>query len=247
MSHRMLFLGVYGMEMVECGGALALNAEAGGRSFASIMLAKSQMQTELQAAAQVLGVEKVYFNEFERGDIDLRREYKLALVRIIRETKPDIIITQDPEHSYEDLDPDRRPAMLLLLEAIALAGRDYGLEEMPELEPHPVATVYYMSPQTPNCTISLASVWEKKERAMDCLSAQMTFSGHHFSERLSVQEQQAIHPQFAELTPTQRGREVQRAMDRALYLHSGLGSHSRFALAEPYRRQGLMELERLIP
>ncbi len=245
MSQRMLFIGVYGMEMVECGGALAINVNNGGRSFASVMLAREEMKQQLRRAAGVLGVERIDFNDFERGGIDLRHEYKLALVRVIRETQPDIIITQDPEHSFDDLDPDRRPAMLLILEAIALAGRDFGLDAMPELAPHPVPTLYYMSPKHPNCSVSLAEVWQQKEEAMDCLVAQMTFSGEHFSERLSAAEQHALHPRFTELSMQQRGREVQRAMDRALYLHTGLVSHSRFALAEPYRRHGIMELSAL--
>ncbi|SDJ50960.1 N-acetylglucosaminyl deacetylase, LmbE family [Ferrimonas sediminum] len=247
MSQRILLLGVYGMEMVECGGALAINAANGGHSFASIMLARPEMQRDLHQAAEVLGIEQLFFNEFERGGVDLRPDYKLALCRVIRQTRPDIIITQDPQHSFEDLDPDRRPAMGLILEAIALAGRDYGLEAMPELQPHPVATLYYMSPSQPNCSVSLATVWQKKEQAMDCLSSQMTFSGQHFSERLSEQEQQALCPGFAELpSDYHKGREVQRAMDKALHLHTGLGSHSRFALAEPYRRQGLFELNELM-
>ncbi|HBH13189.1 MAG TPA: GlcNAc-PI de-N-acetylase, partial [Clostridiales bacterium] len=36
MPKRMLLLGVYGMELVECGGALAINVQKGGVSFASI-------------------------------------------------------------------------------------------------------------------------------------------------------------------------------------------------------------------
>ncbi|MBY6185855.1 PIG-L family deacetylase [Marinobacter hydrocarbonoclasticus] len=246
MSERILFIGVYGMEMVECGGALAINARNGGHSFASVMLAREEMKAQLRRAASVLGVERVDFNDFERGGIDLRHEYKLTLVKVIRETRPDIIITQDPEHSFDDLDPDRRPAMLLILEAIALAGRDFGLDAMPELAPHPVPTIYYMSPKNPNCCVSLAEVWQQKEEAMDCLAAQMTYSGEHFTERLSAAEQLAIHPHFSDLPMQQRGREVQRAMDRALYLHTGLVCHSRYALAEPYRRHGMMELPALM-
>jgi N-acetylglucosamine malate deacetylase 1 len=41
------------------------------------------------------------------------------------------VITQDPEHSQHDLDPDRRPAMTLLLESLALAARDFALDAMP--------------------------------------------------------------------------------------------------------------------
>ncbi|EOA8958757.1 PIG-L deacetylase family protein [Vibrio harveyi] len=246
MSQRILFLGVYGMEMIECGGALAINAQQGGGSYASIMLASGIMRDELKNSAKELGLSKVYFNNFQSGNINLSKESKLELIKVIRSVRPDIIITQDPEHSFEDLDPDRRPAMLLLFEAIALAGRSYGLTELPDLEPFSVPTIYYMNPKLPNCCLSISSVLEVKERAMDCLSTQMRFSGKYFSERLDTQEQLAIHSEFNILTVEQKGREVQRAMDRALYLHTGLLSHGRFALAEPYRRKGLIELECLI-
>ncbi|MCK8046448.1 GlcNAc-PI de-N-acetylase [Shewanella sp. 1CM18E] len=247
MGQRILFLGVYGMEIVECGGALAINAQKGGQSFASVMLAKEMMKTELQDAATVLGINKLYFNDFERGGIDLRKEYKVELVRVIRETKPDIIITQCPEHSYEDLDPDRRPAMMLILESIALASRDFALAELPDLAPHPVATIYYMNPKTPNCSISLASVMHLKNKAMDCLTIQMQFSGEHFSQCLSQDERTAINPQFDSLSFVERGRAVQQAIDNSLYFYNGIGSHSKFVIAEPYRRHGIMELEELMP
>ncbi|TXT44093.1 MAG: LmbE family protein, partial [Spirochaetes bacterium] len=153
MGKTILLLGVYGMEMVECGGALAVNAQKGGRSFASIMLAGKQMKENCLKAAEILGVEKVFFNEFQRGEVDLRHDYKIALIKVIRETKPDIVITQDPEHVLHDLDPDRRPAMTLILEALALASRDYALDETPDLSPHPIPNIYYMSPVNPNCTL----------------------------------------------------------------------------------------------
>lgn len=37
---NMLLIGVYGMEVVECGGALAKNARAGGRSSTTILVAR---------------------------------------------------------------------------------------------------------------------------------------------------------------------------------------------------------------
>ena len=43
-------------------------------------------------AAEVLGVEKVYFNNFVSGEVNFDRASKVALVRVIREVKPDIII-----------------------------------------------------------------------------------------------------------------------------------------------------------
>ena len=246
MGLRMLLLGVYGMEMVECGGALALNVKNGGQSFASIMLAGEQTRKDVTKAAEVLGVEKVYFNDFTAGEVNFDRASKVTLVRVIREVKPDIIITQDPEHCQIDLDPDRRPAMTLLQEAIALASRNFALDEMPGLEPHPIPTIYYMSPLNPNCILNVASVWKQKEGGMDVLESQMNFSGHHYEKNLAPEELEVICPGFDKLeTYYEKGRKVHAAVDRALHMYHGICGHGSFALAEHYRKEGLFEFKEL--
>lgn len=246
MGKTILLLGVYGMEMVECGGALAINAKNGGESYASIMLAGEQTQKDVLKAQEVLGVKKVYFNEFERGMVDLRYEYKVKLIKVIREVKPDIIITQDPEHVLHDLDPDRRPAMTLILEAIALASRDFALEDTPGLAPHPIPKIYYMSPLNPNCTVNVAEVWDLKEKGMDVLEAQMEFSGHHFEKNLSSKELDVLVPGFKDLDSYyKKGRMAHSQIDRAIHMYYGVGGHGNFALAEPYRFDGKFEFDEL--
>jgi LmbE family N-acetylglucosaminyl deacetylase len=241
-----LLLGVYGMEMVECGGALALNARNGGNSYASIMLAGNQMKENCLKAADILGVKKVFFNGFERGSVDLRHEYKMELIKVIRETKPDVVITQDPEHILHDLDPDRRPAMTLILEALALASREYAMDETPGLDPHPVPKIYYMSPVNPNCTINIAEVWDLKEKGMDVLVSQMEFSGHHFETNLSSRELEILSPGFTSMeTYYQKGRSVHASIDKAIHMFYGVGGHGNFALAEPYRFEGKFEFSEL--
>lgn len=246
MGKRVLLLGVYGMEMVECGGALAVNARSGGESFASIMLAGNQMKANCLKAADILGVKKVYFNGFERGEVDLRHDYKVELIKVIREIRPDIVITQDPEHVMQDLDPDRRPAMTLILESLALASRDYVMDATPGLEPHPIPKIYYMSPVNPNCTINVADVWDLKEKGMDVLVSQMEFSGKHFETNLSAKELDILAPGFAGLKSYyEKGRTVHSAIDKAIHMFYGVGGHGSFALAEPYRFEGKFEFTEL--
>ena len=246
MSNRILLLGVYGMEVVECGGALAKNVQEGGKSYASIMLSREETRPQVREAAGVLGVE-VFFTDFTAGEVQVDPPSKKKLIRVIRETKPDLIITQDPEHSYDDLDPDRRLAMLLILESIALAARDYALEDMPDLKPHPIPTIYYMTPENPNCIIDIAPVWELKERAMDKLTSQMAFSGSHYRQYYQPEHLEFIVPGWHELTDDySRGREIHRQMDRVVHMHQGAAAHSHFAIAESYRRQGLFHLDRLL-
>lgn len=246
MGKRILLLGVYGMEMVECGGALAINVKNGGESYASIMLAGKQMRENVLQAAEILGVKKVFFNNFQRALVEPNYECKVELCKVIREVKPDIIITQDPEHCMHDLDPDRRPAMTLILEAIALASRDFALDKTPGLEPHPIPKIYYMSPMNPNCTVNIADVWDLKEKGMDVLVSQFEFSGRHFEERLSKKELEILAPGFFELDSYyKKGRAVQSAIDRAIHMYYGVGDHGNFALAEPYRFEGKFEFDEL--
>ncbi len=119
-SPTLLLLAVYGMEVVEAGGALARHADAGGRAHAHVMLSREASRPEVRRAAAHLGVE-VTFGDFAMGEVAVDVPSKIALVRVLREHRPHVVITQDPEHSAHDLDPDRRPAMTLLLESLALA------------------------------------------------------------------------------------------------------------------------------
>jgi LmbE family N-acetylglucosaminyl deacetylase len=169
-------------------------------------------------------------------------KHKVELIRVIRETKPDCVITQDTEHCVHDLDPDRRPAMTLILEAIALASREFALQDMPGLEPRPIPKIYYMSPLNPNCTVDVAEVWDLKERGMDALSSQMEFSGMHFEQKMKRKELEVLAPGFFEAPDYYaKGRMVHKSIDRAVHMYYGAGGHGNFALAEPYRYEGLFE------
>ena len=241
-----LLLGVYGMEVVECGGALSKNAKAGGQSHAFMMLSREESRPQVRKAAEVLGVQ-IAFGDFKGGEVQVDVPSKKQLIRAIRETRPDILITQDPEHSLHDLDPDRRPAMTLILESVALAARDFAVDEL-NLEPHPVPTIYYMTPHHPNCIVDISDVWDLKERAMDQLESQMRFSGRMFQRYYQEEHLRHIVPNWETLIDDySRGREVHRQLDRVTHLHNGMGSHSHFAFAEAYRRDGMFHLDQLMP
>lgn len=244
---NLLLIGVYGMEIVECGGALAKNARAGGRSSATILLSREASRTQVRSAADVLSTQ-VQFAGLTAGEVEVSPASKKILIRTVREVKPDVIITQDPEHSYHDLDPDRRLAMLLILEAIALAARDYAVDELGGHAPHPVPTLYYMTPHHPNCIVDVSDVWDLKEAAMDKLESQLTFSGQMFPTYYREEHLRLIAPNWDQLkSDRDKGREVHRQLDRATHLHNGAGNHSHFALAEAYRREGRFHLDNLIP
>jgi len=244
-GQRILILATYGMEIVECGGALAKNVRAGGTSHAAVLLARDPSKPYVRSASEVLGVQ-ARFLDFASGTVTPDVPSKTTLVRVIREIRPDIVICQDPEHSFEDLDPDRRQAMILYLEALALAARDFALEEMPGLAPHPIPTVYYMTPSRPNCLVNVADVWELKERAMAQLRTQMAFSAQMLRHTIGEEGVRVIAGPGPWAEDADLGAALHREMDRAFHLYHGMLTHGRFALAEPYRRDGKFHLDRLV-
>lgn len=239
-----LALATFGLEIVECGGALTLNGDHGGRSEAAVLLARAESRPQITRAGEALNV-PVRFLDGTYGEVEPSVEMKCRIISVVRELRPDIVITQDPEHSFQDLDPDRRPAMILYLEALALAGRDWKVPECGGHPPHVVRTIYYMTPHHPNCVVDVAPAWERKERALDALGGQLAFSGlmyrKQFGDGLA-----AIVPDHAGLDDAALGRRLHREIDRAFHLYYGPPSHGRFMLAEPYRRDGAFQLERLI-
>jgi LmbE family N-acetylglucosaminyl deacetylase len=242
MTERTLLLAVYGMEVVEAGGALAAAVLAGGSAHASVMLAEAQMREDLGVAAEHLGI-ALSFTEFRRGAVAVDEAAKRQLVTVLRTVRPTVVITQDPEHSLGDLDPDRRPAMTLILESIALAGRDWGDDG---LDPLAVPTIYYMTPARANCLIDVSGVWERKEAAMDALSSQHEFTAQHYQRLLPAEQLRALVPDWDALAgDAARGGALHRVIDRAVHIAHGVGHHGRFALAEAYRRDGPFALATL--
>lgn len=67
--------------------------------------------------------------------------------------------------------------MTLVLEAMALADREYAVEELDGLKPQGDFTIYFMTPKHPNCVLDIFDVWEQKCQAMNMLEAQIEFFG----------------------------------------------------------------------
>ena len=246
-AKRILLLGAYSMEVIECGGALLKNAMNGGQSHAAIAFAGEAMRADLARSAKILQT-SIEFLDLDIGKISASYEEKLAMIKVIRSFRPDIIITQDTEHHISDLDPGRRPFMTLVLEAMALAGRAYALDEIPGLEPWGNFTIYYMTPEHPNCVIDIFDVWEQKCAAMDELHTQLIHFGKRDGETPEqLAQRKSMVPNWEELsTDLERGTLMKREMDKAFYCAPGATGHCRALYAEPYRREGCFVLSELM-
>jgi LmbE family N-acetylglucosaminyl deacetylase len=246
---NILMLASYGLEIVECGGALARALRAGDSVHAAVLLSRPESQPQIRQAAGTLGIGDVEFLGFASGEVDVTPESRMRIVELVRRTRPDIVIMQDPEHAQHDLDPDRRMIALLYPESLAVAARDWRIPECGGLEPHPIPTIYYMAPLHPNCVVEISDTFEIKQQALEALAFQMAFSAESIRQRVGeatlrqlVGGQDALSGDDARL-----GLELHRQFDRAQALTHGLAGHSGAVLGEPYRREGPFVVDRLAP
>lgn len=129
---------------------------------------------EQASAAEVLGVTKIRFLDFPDGylvaDLDLRKD----ITRVIRQERPDVVVTCDPLNLYiRDAyinHPDHRAAGQATLDAVFPAARDHltfiELWRDEGLEPHNVREVWVSIPFEANTTLDVSSTWETKIRAL---------------------------------------------------------------------------------
>lgn len=242
-----LMLATYGLEIVEVGGTLALHSQAGDDVYGAVLLCRTQWHDQVRAAATILGVKEVEFLDFATGEVQVDVPSKMTLVRLLRRVRPDVLITQDPEHSYHDLDPDRRLAMLLYLEAVALAGRDWRIEDCGGYAPHTVRDLYYMTPEHSNCVVEIGQTFGTKQRALAELPYQLEYTAQVYRERLGndLLAHLVSDPALLKGDDLTLGRELHREMDKALALSHGLLSHSGTVMSEAFRHEGVFRLKTL--
>jgi len=127
---------------------------------------------EEYAAASVIGAEAVHFLDREDGtlvpDLDLRRD----VVRVIRQMKPDILVTCDPQNlfaSYGLNHPDHRAAGQVVLDAVfPAAGNDLFFPELlaEGYQPHMPREVWVSLTMQPNVTLDITDTWPVKLKAL---------------------------------------------------------------------------------
>ncbi|MFU8771698.1 MAG: PIG-L deacetylase family protein [Anaerolineales bacterium] len=131
-------------------------------------------QKEQHAAASILGVHKVQFLGYKDGclqpDMQLRRD----ITRIIRQEKPEILLTCDPTTLYiRDTrinHPDHRAAGQAVLDAVFPASGNplYFIELWREesLAPHSVQEVWASLTTNPNVVLDVTAYWDIKIQAL---------------------------------------------------------------------------------
>ena len=138
-------------------------------------------QSEQRAAGKLLGLKDVFFLGYEDGGLQVSMAVKRDIVRIIRQVRPDIVITMDPSILYVIErgfinHPDHRAAGQATLDAVFPLARDHLA--FPELlaeglEPHKVETLLLTNFETQNYYVDISSAIDKKMGALAAHVSQM--------------------------------------------------------------------------
>lgn len=130
-------------------------------------------ETEQRAAAAHLGVQDVRFLDFSDGCLLPDLEARRAVTRVIREMRPDILVTCDPQNllpSDNNINhPDHRAAGQIVVDAVFPgAGNPMFFPELMAegLHPHSVKEVWLSLTAQANTVIDVTPYWPLKLQAL---------------------------------------------------------------------------------
>jgi len=179
---RVLVIGAHPDDCeIKCGGTAALwsalgftvrfvsatNGGTGHHAIGGIELVRRRVD-EAAAAARVIGIESQVMDPTD-GSLEPTLSNRLAIIRLIREFKPDLVLTHRPN----DYHPDHRYTSQLVQDAAYLVTVPNNLPTVPALRDNPV--IAYLSddfqkplPFQPDVVVGIDSVIEKKVDMLHC-------------------------------------------------------------------------------
>ena len=158
-----------------CGGSLILAADTGLKvSIADLTAAEMSSRGNVDTRREEAAVASKRLGLAERQNLDLPDTqigsdpaHKLAIIQLIRKTKPQIVLAP----YWVDRHPDHEATGRLVREACFLAG----VGKVGEGPPHrPGKICYYMisHPFEPSFVVDISSVWDRKVAAVSAYASQ---------------------------------------------------------------------------
>jgi len=157
------------------------NKGSGDRSMTPDRLARIR-EEEQRNAARTLGVVGVEFLGYEDGEVEDTRALRLDISRQIRRFKPDLVICQNPNRTY-NLGASHRDHRIVggaVLDCVYPLARDHMAfpELLPEFEPHKVREVYVMQWERAQLVVDITDTMDLKLQALACHASQFAdFAG----------------------------------------------------------------------
>jgi LmbE family N-acetylglucosaminyl deacetylase len=131
---------------------------------------------EQRNAARVLGVERVTFLGYPDGEVEDTRDLRRDVSREIRRFRPDLVICQNPNRTYNlgASHRDHRTVGGVVLDCVYPLARDHLAfpELLPEFEPHKVREIHVMQWNQPHLVNDITDVMDLKIKALACHASQ---------------------------------------------------------------------------
>lgn len=170
-----------GHRVVYC---LVTAGQAGGSDNTISRERMAEIRIEEQTkAAKVVGVDELHFLGFADGAVEVTMELRKAISRVIRQVKPDVVVTQSPTRNLERIysaHPDHLAAGEATLCAVYPDSRNEfaHVDLMTEgHEPHSVPEVWLIGGPDPDHFVDITDTYEAKVEALLCHESQMPDPG----------------------------------------------------------------------
>ena len=197
-------------------------------------------EDEVRRACAFLGIEDVRFFRYDDSAITITAEYIDRMARLIREVRPDVVITHHP-HELGGFGIHHATTARLVLEGVAAAGAVGADDPNP---PHRVAQIFFtltalqfpvvklagLVGWAPDVVVDITDVAERKVRALDALRSQQ-YGGNYARKTIEQADGSmgrnvgvaygegfiAYYPARADLLPVDEGMLTRAAESEADY------------------------------
>jgi LmbE family N-acetylglucosaminyl deacetylase len=159
----------HGVEVSYC---IVTSGDAGGDGSTHSKEERAEIrETEQRAAAREVGVSELTFLRWPDGQVEPTLLLRREISRVIRQQRPDLVITQSPERNFERIfasHPDHLATGEATLRAVYPDARNP--HAFPELvregfEPHSVPLVWLAGFQ-PSMVVDITDTFERKHAAL---------------------------------------------------------------------------------
>ncbi len=143
-------------------------------------------------AAAVLGVSQIHWLDFVDGELVADLALRNAIVKEIRQVKPDIVVSCDPSNLFPAPDrinhPDHRAAGQAVIDAVFPASGNPGYQLRDDtgvIPAHQVEEVWLSLTNQPNCSFNLSEYLDIKIDAILRHRSQINLTEDEMKERYS--------------------------------------------------------------